>query len=585
MNNPKLTVSVTDFRTLIKKGGYYVDKTSCIKDIVEHQSRVIQIIRPHGFGKSLGLSTLYYFLTNNMDGKEFNGETAEHKTIFSSLNVYEDDFFCSEFMGQYPVIHISFHHASFHSFELTHSVLCSTIVNLAKSFSFLAASKSLDLEEKVKYGHLTDYYHLVNNYTDLSLSLYELTRLLSTHFGRQVFLLIDDIDTPLSAASKFGYYTEMGDLISHMLTAAINHNNYLYKAIIISYLHLSSSVNLSGCHISDLKDQTPALHKFFGFSSDEAFKMISDCAIKADEEEVREWYGGYTTGEDSLLTPSSIVNFCAETLDTNLLCIISKNSYWMEQNRNHNFYEFLSLLQSSDAAELKKLIGGESSVIKENPWITYQDLNKRGSDGYWNFLLATGYLASEEQTNSEQKLVKIKIPNREVNDFILNQIKIYFSSRNEIFCKNARHVLNTIIEGNESKVENALNWCLKTYICTDKTSALEEYARFVSDHLMIYYESSISYISCNDPKFSAEKSKLSFIYDSDQYGSEQIGVVLLIDLGYKKESAVERAEKLLKDNENSFDVEPMKGSKFIKKLLYALVFCDGVCVCKMCKIE
>ncbi len=585
MKKSKLSASITDFRTMILEGWYYIDKTAWIKDIVTEHSRVLQITRPHGFGKSLGLSTLYYFLTGCIQGKDLKGQTEEHSRLFSGLAVSEDDFFCSEYMGQYPVIHISFSHASFNSFELTHSVLCSTIVNLAKSFSFLSSSTNLDLDERVKYEHLTDYYHLVNHYTDLSLSIYDLTRLLSAHYEKPVYLLIDDIDTPLSAASKFGYYGEMSDLITHMIIPAVNQNNYLSKAIIVSYLPLTASMNLHGCHISEVTDTAPALNNFFGFDKNETLKIISDFKIDVNDELIEKWYGGYGGTDTQKFNASSIVSFCADNLDSGAHGLICTNPYWMEQNRNHNFYEFLSLMQSADTAELKKLLKGDESQISDGAWVTYQDLKTKGACGYWNYLYASGYFTADRTANHMQNTMKIRIPNNEVKDYILNQIKIFFSARNEIFCKNARYLLSTLTEGDYSKVENSMNWCLKTYISTDESSALDEYSRFINEHLMIYYESSLSYLSGMDPKFASEKSWIACIYNSDQYSSDQIGIMMYLDVCGPKEDAEEKVEKILKEKADCFSSEPFRNRKFKKSLVYALVFHDRSCTCRAIELQ
>ena len=60
------------FKTLVTEyPGYYVDKTSFIKQVLEHYEKkpILVITRPKGWGKSVNLSMLKYFLEVKVDSQ------------------------------------------------------------------------------------------------------------------------------------------------------------------------------------------------------------------------------------------------------------------------------------------------------------------------------------------------------------------------------------------------------------------------------------------------------------------------------------------------------------------------------------
>lgn len=58
----KLINGFYDFKEAAKSNQVIVDKTMFIKEVIEGADKVTAIHRPRRFGKTLMLSTLYYFL-------------------------------------------------------------------------------------------------------------------------------------------------------------------------------------------------------------------------------------------------------------------------------------------------------------------------------------------------------------------------------------------------------------------------------------------------------------------------------------------------------------------------------------------
>ncbi|HHY24646.1 MAG TPA: AAA family ATPase, partial [Clostridiaceae bacterium] len=51
-----MPIGISDYKNLIDRNAYYVDKTLLIKDIINDKSETIVLTRPRRFGKTLNLS-------------------------------------------------------------------------------------------------------------------------------------------------------------------------------------------------------------------------------------------------------------------------------------------------------------------------------------------------------------------------------------------------------------------------------------------------------------------------------------------------------------------------------------------------
>ena len=74
-----LPIGNEDFKKIIEKGYYYVDKTLFIKELLDNGSKVSLFTRPRRFGKTLALSMLRYFF-------EYS-ETHENRDLFKGLQI------------------------------------------------------------------------------------------------------------------------------------------------------------------------------------------------------------------------------------------------------------------------------------------------------------------------------------------------------------------------------------------------------------------------------------------------------------------------------------------------------------------
>ena len=87
-----------DFASVIEDNCFFVDKTSFIKEWWDSKDDVTLITRPRRFGKTLNMSMLNCFFSN---------QYKDRSDLFDSLSIWEDEDY-RKIQGTYPVIFMSF---------------------------------------------------------------------------------------------------------------------------------------------------------------------------------------------------------------------------------------------------------------------------------------------------------------------------------------------------------------------------------------------------------------------------------------------------------------------------------------------
>ena len=84
MNKKKLAIGVENYKEIIDKSYYYVDKTLLIKELLEKGSKVNLFIRPRRFGKTLTLSMLKAFFERELNEA---GEEIDNRHYFHDMKI------------------------------------------------------------------------------------------------------------------------------------------------------------------------------------------------------------------------------------------------------------------------------------------------------------------------------------------------------------------------------------------------------------------------------------------------------------------------------------------------------------------
>ena len=80
----QIAIGVEDFKTIIEKGGYFVDKTLMIKQLIESQAMATLFTRPRCFGKTLNQFMIRRFFEDEITEK---GEKIDNGYLFDGLAI------------------------------------------------------------------------------------------------------------------------------------------------------------------------------------------------------------------------------------------------------------------------------------------------------------------------------------------------------------------------------------------------------------------------------------------------------------------------------------------------------------------
>jgi len=119
MGRKKLNLGYSDFKGMIEGNYYYVDKSMFIDEIINSESAVMLIPRPRRFGKTLNLSMLRYFFSN---------EDKENEKLFHELKIWQTADEIKQHCCKYPVIYLTFKDVKGDDWESTRNLLYNEII-------------------------------------------------------------------------------------------------------------------------------------------------------------------------------------------------------------------------------------------------------------------------------------------------------------------------------------------------------------------------------------------------------------------------------------------------------------------------
>ena len=184
----KICIGIDDFKTVIEKNYYFVDKSKLIEDIIADGAIVKLFCRPRRFGKTLNMSMMKYFF--DIREKEKNRKLFEGLYIENSPMIEEQ--------GKYPVIFLTLKEIKGNNIESMYTQIKTLISDLFNQYEYLRENlNERDIEIFDNLWKRKD--------EDYSNSLKFLIECLNNYYKQKVILLIDEYDTPLLTAREFAY--------------------------------------------------------------------------------------------------------------------------------------------------------------------------------------------------------------------------------------------------------------------------------------------------------------------------------------------------------------------------------------------
>ena len=417
----KISIGVEDFKELIDKDGYFVDKTLTIEKLIESRAKVTLFTRPRRFGKTLNQFMIRRFFEDEITEE---GEEVDNGYLFDGLKITECGEEILKHQQQYPVIFMTLKSAKQPDFEMAYGALADEIYNEFVRHRYVLQSDALLPIEKERYENLINRRagkeELAKAFAFLSMCLFK-------YHKKKTIILIDEYDVPLENAYFRGFYDEMIDFIRSLFESALKTNPYLERSVITGCLRISKESIFTG--LNNLETDS-VLHTrfgdFFGFTQEEVEGLLAYYDLSEQFEEVKKWYDGYLFNDFEIYNPWSILKYVNDRKDHVTEFALP---YWSNTSSNSIVREMVGEADQKAKADLETLMAGGTIEKPVHEDITYGDIHQT-QDNLWNFLFFTGYLKKVgERTVGNNLWLEMKIPNIEVATIYENSISYWFEQR------------------------------------------------------------------------------------------------------------------------------------------------------------
>ena len=412
----KVGVGKSDFAALRESGNYYVDKTELIYELAnDTDNQVTLFTRPRRFGKTLMMSMMENFFSIRKNSE----------SIFEGLAITGHEYFCKEWMNQYPVLFISFKDAEADEFDVAYAKLKTVIADVCKGISDISSGKNVNPFDVEVFNRLQAQ---TGTDADIQNSLKMIMRMMNAVYGKKVILLIDEYDVPLAKASekdtsKNGYYSKMFDVIKGIMSTALKDNEFLQFAVITGCLRIAKESIFTGTNnFASYSVLDERFSRYFGFLEDEVDTMLEGADRKEAAKEIKEWYDGYVFGNSYVYCPWDVINHISALRYKRTT---KPKNYWKNTSHNGILLTFVERTDFDVAGKFEKLLNGGSIVQAISDDLTYDTLHST-EDNLWSVLLMTGYVTKAD-IDEDTDTVSLKIPNKEIASIFQDSVVRYFT--------------------------------------------------------------------------------------------------------------------------------------------------------------
>ena len=443
----QIAIGVEDFKEIIDKGTYFVDKTLMIKKLIEGQAKVTLFTRPRRFGKTLNQFMIRRFFEDEITEK---GEKVDNGYLFDGLAICECGEEIMKHSQQYPVIFLTLKSAKQPDFEMAYACLIDEICKEFQRHSYVLAGempqRNRERFERIQLGK--------GSRDEYAKALGFLSECLFKYHGKKAIILIDEYDVPLENAYFRGFYDEMIDFIRSLFESALKTNPYLERSVITGCLRISKESIFTG--LNNLETDSVLHTRYgdsFGFTQEEVEAMLAYYDLNEQLEEVKKWYDGYLFNNFEIYNPWSILKYVNDRKDHVTQFPLP---YWSNTSSNSIVHEMVEDADEDARRDLETLMdsGTIEKIVHEE--ITYADIHT-SQDNLWNFLFFTGYLKKMgERTDAEGDIhLKMAIPNMEIKKIYRESITEWFDQR--IKKKDRSPLVRALEDGDCEAAENFIN--------------------------------------------------------------------------------------------------------------------------------
>ena len=486
----KITIneSLDDFRVLRESGAYYVDKTLLLKEyLADRFKSCVLFARPRRFGKTMAMTMFRDFLDIHRDSK----------AIFEGLKIMEYPDVVEKFQNQYPVVFLSLKEVFGRSFENIYRNLQIAVSQLCEDSAYLMDSPKVSKPNKMVFERLW-YRNAEQPDTEQALGL--LSQMLTQHFGRPAFVIVDEYDVPMAKALGTPFYDQVRDMIEHMLSYVCKTNANVKAVLLSGCLYTVKNSTYTGVNnIVPYTILSPAFASGIGFTDGDIQKLLSDAGLSDRYKDVQTWYDGYIFGRERMYCPWDVMRYVASILEGTYSEAKGPESYWpntseTSQNLIHGF------LGKTNAANesFEQLLAGKCIECQVNEQVPYHQIYDNG-DNLWTALLKTGYLS--KAVTEEAAIMPLRLPNRSVEAAFRQEVWDYF--RDKVDNAFVKDFVSALWAGETSRAEAAICQILEATL-----SFYHEYREYSYHLILDGFFTGQSYTVLSEPESGYGRSDL-----------------------------------------------------------------------------
>lgn len=556
MNEYKsIPIGMEDFKEVIDRNCYLVDKSLLIKDILDSGAKVTLFTRPRRFGKTLNMSMLRRF---------FEKTEEDNSYLFDGLAITKAGSKYQSHMGQYPVISISLKSMKQSDYQEAFSEFKNMISKeIWRHKELLVADKLMPLNRKKLEMICNDTAD--NSVYNTALKL--LSDCLYEVYGKKVIVLIDEYDVPLENAYFNGFYDKMINLIRSVFESVLKTNDSLEFGVLTGCLRISKEsifTGLNNLNVHSITDN--AFSQYFGFTEQEVKQLADYYGLSNCFDTIKTWYDGYMFGKTEIYNPWSVLKYIQASLsgDGDI-----PDAYWVNTSSNSIIHELIAKSDRRIREDIEKLVKEDTIDKPLYQDITYVNMNVK-SDYIWSFLLHTGYLKSATiYKKGIQTYFTAVIPNLEIVTIYENTFRQWFDESIRVADKSI--LLGAVLDGDAKTFELEVNrWLLKSI------SYHDGYENFYHGFLVGLLEYSDEYLVESNRESGTGRNDIII----KNVLTREIAVILEIKSVGKNETLDQMCDAALKQIEDRQYEVSLLNEGYKKILKYGIAFEGKRCMVK-----
>ena len=265
---PVISIGAQDFTYIRSHHYFYIDKTSFIKEWWEYGDAVTLLTRPRRFGKTLNLSMMEAFFSNQIAGR---GE------LFEGLSIWNEEAY-RRLQGTWPVLFLSFAGMKGDTYETAREGIVQIIIDIYAKYRFLMDGNALNEQEK-------EYFDFIKpDMSDAvaSMSLHRLAICMNRYYGKKVLIFLDEYDTPLQEAYVYGYWEKLVSFIRSLFNCTFKTNPYMERGLMTGITRISKQSVFSDLNNPTVVTVTSDLYTdSFGFTQQEVWNALQEYGLSA----------------------------------------------------------------------------------------------------------------------------------------------------------------------------------------------------------------------------------------------------------------------------------------------------------------